>query len=218
MVYGDACVIPFPKGNTTIRRFAYELGVRGITCALAEGISSPEIFSFPENNTVILFPITLIKGTDKEILNALRDKKNQKTHFLVPVNDNRFTRTVLSQPAVFGVYNYHMATRDAFDRVCAKMAAERGIAVDISIRPIVSCRGWERQKIIRRYEELIRLWHRYRFPVLISTHAQTVTDIRSPQALIRLCSLFGLEKGETKEIISSIPDLINPPGLVREIL
>lgn len=218
MVYGDACVIPFPKGDTTVRRLAYELWIRGITFAFADGIHSQQTFSFSDKNAVSLFPIVFLKGTYREIQNTVRDKKVQGVLNYVPVSDNKFTRTVLSQPVVFGLYDYHISPRDGFDRVCARMAEERGVAVDISVRPIIMSRGWERQKILRRYEELIRLWHRYRFPILISTHAQTVTDIRSPQALISLCSLFGLDKRETQEIISSLPNLIHPEKLVREIL
>ncbi len=215
--YGDACVIPFPKGNTTKRRFAYELGIRGFTSALADGIVSRETFSFSEKFSVMLLPVSFLSGQNRDIAGCIRQKKKKDPGYLVPVNENKFVRTMLKEPAVFGVYDYHQSPRDAFDRVCAKMAAERNIAVDISIQPLIMTKGWERQKIIRRYGELVRLWHRYRFPLLISTHAGSVPDIRSPMACISLCSLIGLEKSETDGIMRSIPDILSHDTAVTEI-
>ncbi|MBN1168194.1 MAG: hypothetical protein JXA44_13865 [Methanospirillaceae archaeon] len=215
--YGDACVIPFPRGNTTKRRFAYELGIRGFTSALADGIVSRETFSFSEQCTVALLPASFLSGQNRDIAGIIRQKKKKNRLYLVPVNENKFVRTMLKEPAVFGLHDYHQSPRDAFDRVCAKMAAERNIAVDISIRPLIMTRGWERQKIIRRYGELVRLWHRYRFPLLISTHAGSVPDIRSPLACISLCNLIGLDKSETDDIMRSFPDLLSQDAVVMEL-
>jgi ribonuclease P/MRP protein subunit RPP1 len=136
---------------------------------------------------------------------------------LVQAGENGLNRSILTTKGVHILCGVHAAPKNAFDRFCARLAAEQRIAVDIRIAPLISLRGLQRQKVIRAYEEIGKLQQRYEFPLTISSGARSITDIRSPLAITHLLVSTGFDQDMVADAMKTLPGLINRGGGVREV-
>ena len=110
----------------------------------------------------------------------------------------------------------YLAPKNAFDRVCALNAAERDVAVDIRITPLIELRGVARERAIRLYEEILLLQNRYEFPLIISSGARQPSDMRSPRAIESLLTGIGMEKDLIHSAFSIIPELVQKRKYIRD--
>jgi ribonuclease P/MRP protein subunit RPP1 len=209
----DACVFPYPAGDSSLRRLAIEAGELGLTgiVAIGEGLSGGQ-------GSVSVIPGALIRETlVKGLLAELRRMARDAQIVLVNAGDNAFNRTAITQRRVQVIRHVHKAERDAFDHVTARMAADRGVAVDLSLRPLIQMRGSARQKVLQRYREIMVLQRRFRFPLTISSNALSVLEQRSVREMTGLCSLFGMTEEEVLEALGTIGRILDGARPVRVV-
>ena len=65
---------------------------------------------------------------------------NNQTILIVNAGDNGFNRAVLQVRGVHILRHLHKTEKNSFDHITARMAAERGVAVDLDVRPIAMAR------------------------------------------------------------------------------
>ena len=135
----------------------------------------------------------------------------------VQAGDAGYNRNVLTTQGVHVITDVHTTPRDGFDRYCAQLAAEREVGVDLSVKPLIELRDGARQKVIRKYEEIFTLQNRYEFPLILSSHASDITQLKSPREMIRLFSLIWKEEDLLWESLGSICRIKNRTGPVVEI-
>jgi ribonuclease P/MRP protein subunit RPP1 len=209
----DACVFPYPAGDSSLRRLAIEAGELGLTgiVAIGEGLSGGQ-------GSVSVIPGALVRETSvKGLLAELRRMARDAQIVLVNAGDNAFNRTAITQRRVQVIRHVHKAERDAFDHVTARMAADRGVAVDLSLRPLIQMRGPARQKVLQRYREIMVLQRRFRFPLTISSNALSVLEQRSVREMTGLCSLFGMTEEEVLEALGTIGRILDGARPVRVV-
>jgi ribonuclease P/MRP protein subunit RPP1 len=209
----DACVFPYPAGDSSLRRLAIEAGELGLTgiVAIGEGLSGGQ-------GSVSVIPGALVRETSvKGLLAELRRMARDAQIVLVNAGDNAFNRTAITQRRVQVIRHVHKAERDAFDHVTARMAADRGVAVDLSLRPLIQMRGSARQKVLQRYREIMVLQRRFRFPLTISSNALSVLEQRSVREMTGLCSLFGMTEEEVLEALGTIGRILDGARPVRVV-
>jgi ribonuclease P/MRP protein subunit RPP1 len=140
----------------------------------------------------------------KDVIDAVRARERSTDVVFVNAGDNPFNRAVLTLRGVHVLRHIHKTHRSSFDHVTARIAAERQIALDIDIYPLVHLRGMYRQRALRWYEDLVRLREHYPFPLTISSNARSVLDQRSPRELINLCALFGMSPDDVASALSPL--------------
>ena len=121
---------------------------------------------------------------------------------MVEAGDNGFNRAILGVKGLHVLTGIHNADRHAFDHVTAKMAADNGIAIDISLVPVIQKRGVYRQKALHRYRDILMLSRKYSFPLILSTHATSVLDMRSVREISGLATLIGLDLTEIEKALA----------------
>ncbi|MDD4252454.1 MAG: RNase P subunit p30 family protein, partial [Methanoculleus horonobensis] len=154
----------------------------------------------------------------KEVLKRVRDPAVRRADIVyVDAGDISFNRAVVSVKEVNVVRGIHATRRNAFDHVAARTAAEQGVAVDISMAPIIYLRGTRRQRALQRYADVLSLQRRYGFPLTISSDARSILGQRSIREIHGLCALFEMTGAEVTEALSSIGRLIEPHRPVRVV-
>jgi len=201
----DACIHPYPAGNSSARRMALEAGEMGFSAVVIPGAVPGEYHG------VRIIPAMIVSETDvRKVAGQIRKRGNGETLVLVDAGDNGFNRAVLTQKGVHGIRRIHRTPKNAFDHVSARLAEENGIAVDIDLSPLIQEKGVLRQKVLYRYNDLMRLHSRYRFPLTLSSNAYSVLDLRSPQEIRLLCTLFGMDKEDAGRALQTVWSLLSP--------
>jgi len=205
MMDTDACIHPYPAGNSSARRMALEAGEMGFRAVVIPGAVPGDYHG------VRIIPAIIISETDvRKVTGQIRKRGNGGTLVLVDAGDNGFNRAVLTQKGVHGIRNIHRTPKNAFDHVSARLAWENGIAVDIGLSPLIQEKGVLRQKVLHRYNDLMRLHSRYDFPLTLSSNACSVLDLRSPEEIRLLCTLFGMDKEDASRALQTAWTLLSP--------
>jgi ribonuclease P/MRP protein subunit RPP1 len=210
MTIADACIHPYPEGDSSLRRMAVEAGELGFDSIVVPD-GTPLIYS-----GVRVIPAVLIaEETVRAVSGQLRKRGNGQSLVMVNAGENGFNRAVLNLKGVHMLRNLHLTRKQSFNHVCARQAADRGVAIDLDLYPVIHAAGRTRQRVLVRFGELIRLYSRYRFPLTISSNARSVLDLRSVEEITLLCSLFGMEEDDVQAALTTVGGLLNPPGPVR---
>jgi ribonuclease P/MRP protein subunit RPP1 len=203
MITTDAAIHPYPSGDSSLRRMvltARELGFDSVV-AIGGG-AKDEIDGFQ-----VISGLVLSSGNIQDIRGQIRKAGDGKALILVNAGDYPFNRALLNMKGVHVIRHIERTHKKSFDHIMARMAAERSIAIDLDLKPIIHLRGYSRQKVLQRYRDLIGLHSRFGFPITISSNANSVLDQRSVRDIVLLCSLFNMEKEQVNEALAAIGKL-----------
>lgn len=208
----DACIYPYPLGDSSVQRMALEAGELGFDSlvALGNGSAAPD-------GIRVLQGVLIQEKTVKAVIGQVRRAGSKAEVILVDAGELAFNRGVLSVRGIHVLRQIHRTPRKAFDHIAARMAAERLVAVDIDLQPLIQSRGGERQRALRRYADILRLQRHFRFPLTLSSSARSILDLRSPREFAALCALFGMQETEVHAALSTVGRLLAPRGSVQVV-
>ena len=209
----DAGIHPYPAGDSTVARMALEAGGLGFDSVVVIGDAAHR-----PPGIEVLRGAVIGASSVKEVLKRVRDPAVRRADIVyVDAGDISFNRAVVSVKEVNVVRSIHATRRNAFDHVAARTAAEQGVAVDISMAPIIHLRGTKRQRALQRYADILSLQRRYGFPLTISSDARSILGQRSVREIRGLCALFGMTGAEVTEAFSSVGRIVEPHRPVRVV-
>lgn len=203
----DACVYPYPYGDSSVRRMALEAKALGFDRLVAADTPSGEFYG------IEIYSGILIRDTAvRDLVSRIKRERNNEAVVSVQAGDNGFNRSVINLKGVHIIRGLHSADKNAFDHVAAKMAADNRVAIDLDLSPLISGRGFTRQRAMHRYRDILVLERRYEFPITISSHARSILDMRAVREISGLCSLVGMDTPDVEkaffgvDIITTSPD------------
>ncbi|MEA2034441.1 MAG: RNase P subunit p30 family protein [Euryarchaeota archaeon] len=209
----DACVHPFPAGDTSVRRFAIEakeLGFDSIVCTgLLDHVPDAAIHVY-SGMIIHEYPINAV-------IRKVKKYSGKTDVVIVDAGDAAFNRAAVSYNGIHILRGVHRLRKNSFDHVAARTAAEKNVAVDLDIRPLIYKRGSARQKVFQCYSDLMRLHNRYEFPLTISGNASSYLDLRSERGICSLCSIFGLDEDGVSYAMGNVSRLLNRAKVVEVI-
>ncbi len=212
MTATDALVHPYPLGNSSLRRMALEAGSLGFDRVVApvpcgcryEGID--------------IIPAVIISEPDiRKISGELRKRAGEGILVLVNAGENGFNRAVLNLKGVHILRHVHKTRKNSFDHTAARIAADRGVAVDIDLYPLIHSTGHSRQRVLQRYRDIVTLYSRYQFLLTLSSNAHSVLDQRSVDDITLICDLFGLAEQDVSASLETVGTLLTPGGPVKVV-
>jgi ribonuclease P/MRP protein subunit RPP1 len=209
----DAGILPYPKGNSSIRRMLGEASELGWDSCIMIG----EVPLLEQEGIIALEGYLISEETTREVIAALRRAPRSASLVMVEARDRGFNRSILSTRGIHILRNLYKTPYQALDDVGARFARERGIAIDLDLSPIIHGQGIVRQRALQRYEDLLLLQRRYRFPLTLSSSARSVLDLRSVREMILLCSLFGMRPEEAMAALSTCGNLLEKRGPVEVV-
>ena len=224
MFFFDGCVFPFPGGDVSLSRFGLELRKLGFSGFVAAGTDNRSNNSQYTNNcqyisqNMKIWSARYLTGLSSQNLVKETGKPLRDNELIyVSAQDSGYNRTVLSMSGVHALMDLHKTPKGGFDRFCARIAGDRGVAIGLSLRPLVELRGVNRQKVIRKYEEIFILHQRYEFPLLFSSHAQELTHLRSARSMMMLIRTIWGDEKVLNSGFSAIPSLRTGSNMVMEV-
>lgn len=209
----DACVYPYPAGDASVRRMALTARELGFDSIVGIGESVGGEYA----GVRILQGAVIREQAIKDVIPAVKRAESRADVVFVCAGDVTFTRTLSSLPGVGVITGIHLARRPGFDHVAAKSAAVKGIAVEITLVPLLQLRGHARQRVLQCYADILRLQRRYRFPLVIASGARSVLEQRSVRAVCGLCSLFGMREEEVVAALGNTGRIVEAAGPVEVI-
>jgi len=214
MQHIDGCTFLLQSGSCSVSRAVRELKEIGYTGMVACDIRDEKV---PSGDFQII-PARYIRGTNiRNLQKEIQDPAEKGKYCMVQAGENGLNRSLLTLPGIHTLCDLHNAPKNAFDRFCAQLAAERNIALDIRVRPLWELRGVPRERVIRTYEELLLLQNRYEFPLTISSGALTLFDIRNSRTVTALLTEIGMNKDLISRSFASVPGLLETHKPVQEI-
>ena len=209
----DACVYPYPAGDSSVSRLALEAREYGYDSIVAIDTPAMEIYG-----VTILSGIHLANAGVKDIQERARKACGSGSVISVQAGDNGFNRAVAGTKAISILRGIHEADRYAFDHVTAKIAADNMTAVDLDLSVLIACRGHLRQKALHRYRDLVVLQHRFEFPLTISSSARSVLGLRTVREVAGLCSVIGLDVSDTAQALTGIDRIMRPENAAVKVI
>ncbi|MGB8890585.1 MAG: RNase P subunit p30 family protein [Methanoregula sp.] len=195
----DACVYPYPAGDSSVRRLALEANMCGFDSIVAADTPAANVYGIDVIPGIFLTGITA-----REIQAMVKKSKGTGTIVSVSAGDNGFNRAVAGTTGVHILRDVSCADKKAFDHVAAKIAADNTTAVDIDLFPLIFGRGHFRQKAIHRYLDLMVLYRRFEFPLTISSSTRSVLGLRMVREVTGLCSLFGMDETDVEKALAGV--------------
>jgi ribonuclease P/MRP protein subunit RPP1 len=203
----DACVFPYPYGDSSVRRMALEAKNLGFDRLVAINTPPADCFGIEICTGVIIKGIPL-----KDIISRIKKERNTEALVSVEAGDNSFNRSVISLKGVHSIRSIQSAEKNAFDHVAAKMAADNRVAIDLDLSVIVSGRGSIRQRAMHRFRDVLILEQRFEFPLTLSSFAHSVLDMRSVREITGLCSIIGMDIPDVEKAFSGVDFILSSPN------
>ncbi len=203
----DACVCPYPCGDSSVRRMALEAKNLGFDRLVAADTPSGEFYGIEVCTGIIIWSTPL-----KDLINRVKRERNSEAVVSVEAGDNGFNRAVISLKGVHIIRGIQSAEKTAFDHVAAKMAADNRVAIDLDLSLLLSGWGITRQRAMHRFRDVLTLEQRFEFPLTISSYAHSIMDMRAVREITGLCSLMGMDIPDVEkaffgvDIITASPD------------
>jgi ribonuclease P/MRP protein subunit RPP1 len=161
----------------------------------------------------------LIRDTAvRDLISRIKRERNNEAVVSVQAGDNGFNRSVINIKGVHILRGLHSADKNAFDHVAAKMAADNRVAIDLDLSPLISGRGFTRQRAMHRYRDILVLERRYEFPITISSHARSILDIRAVREIAGLFSLVGMDIPDVEMAFFGVDIITTPPNPAVKVI
>ena len=209
----DACVYPYPCGDSSVRRMALEAMSLGFDRLVAAGVSSGGYYGIEVLHGVIIRDIMM-----KDLISRVRQERNSNAVVSVQAGDNGFNRSVTGVKGVHILRGIQSADKTAFDHITAKMAADNRVAVDIDLSPLISGRGVIRQRAIHRYRDILLLERRFEFPITLSSHARSILEMRAVREISGLCSLLDMDARDVEKAFTGVDRVTSSPNPAVKVL
>ena len=201
----DAAVFPYPCGDSSVRRFALEAKSLGFDGLVAVDAPAGTCEGIGIQTGILIQDLPM-----REVIARVKRVRDAGAVISVNARDNGFNRAVITLKGVHILRGIQAADKLAFDHVTAKMAADNGVAIDISLSPLIFTRGPARQRVIHRYRDLLVLERRFEFPITLSSYARSILDLRATREITGLCSLIGMDTPDVEKAFGGVERVTAP--------
>jgi len=209
----DACVYPYPCGDSSVRRMALEARALGFDGLVATDTPPCTIDGIDVRSGILIQASAM-----KDVIGQVRREKETGAVVSVQAGDNGFNRAVIGLKGVHILRGIQSADKKAFDHVTAKMAADNRVALDLDLSLLISGRGIARQRAIHRYRDILVLEQRFGFPITLSSHARSILDMRAVREITGLCSILDMDISGVEKAFSGVDIITTPPDPVVKVI
>ncbi len=149
-----------------------------------------------ENTTpATLFPVTLLPGAPRE--------RGLKGVVFVATGTQEELRRAARHPAVDA-----LSVASPLDPVTVRFAAESGVAVELCVGDLLRLRGGNRVRALQRLRRNALLARKAGAHCLLTSGAESRTEVRAPRDLASLGVVAGLGRREALEGVREVPGRI----------
>lgn len=221
----DFCVHAAPDGDNSVEELASlarHFGYSGIALANHSDKLPDKKPVLPSIEGFEIFRgIELVEENPSKLHSLIGKFRNSTDVLIVHGGSEAVNRAALENPRV-DILNHPAFDRSSgLNQVLAKAAADNGVAIGITLRPLLHSRGSRRIRMLSDFKANLELARKYDVSLILCSDAVSCYDLRSPMEVLAFAEVCGLEEAEALDAISTIPEKIikknRPgPGYVRE--
>ena len=146
------------------------------------------------------------EATNKMELKKLLNRRRELDLLLVRGGTNFMNRIAVENRGVDILTHPDYERKDCgINHVLARLAKENEVAIEINFREVLNSEGLVRKNVLANHMEIIRLYKKFKFPLIVSSGALSHWQIKDPKVLISYLVTLGLEMKEAKEALSVTP-------------
>ena len=209
-------------GNQNIIREAERLGYACIAVTrYFEDFNSEflnEFDNLAESSNIILKKSTEISCKNPEELRKKVQKSRKRTDILmVRGGDLKVNRAACEDQRVDILSQPYRSRRDTgINHVLARKAAENRVAIEINLKTLLKTNLRYRYRVISQFRHIIELQRKFKFPLIITSSANSKYDLKTPQDISALAKCFGMTFEESFDAISKTPQDIIETNDIRD--
>lgn len=219
----DMNVHPLPEGAASVSRLAKmadDYGYSGICASIHSeftrcpkepcGIESFEVYH----------GIEVVAKNANDLRRLVDKNRNRADILLVHGGDEAINRAACEDSRVDILTHPHEGSKTSgINHIIAKLAADKKVAIEFDLHPIIFNRGGSRVRTLSYYRTNLGLVKKYDAPYVITSGAMSIYDVRDIRSVMALCAIFGMTQDDVIKGLSYYPAQIikrNSPGYVME--
>jgi len=149
----------------------------------------------------------------KKKISSLRKKVDV---LIVQGGTVKINRAACEDPRVDIISQPNKKRRDCgLNHILSKEAAKNQVAVEICLNSILHSRYSYRSKLFSQYRDILKLHEKFKFPILITSGATSIYDLRKPRDIISLTQCFDMKKQDSVNSMTSSPKKILKRSKIR---
>jgi len=149
------------------------------------------------------------EATNKLELKKLLNRRKEFDLLLVRGGTNFMNRIAVENRGVDILTHPDYERKDCgINHILAKLAKENEVAIEINFREVLNSEGLIRKNVLANHMEIIKLYKKFKFPLIVSSGALSHWQIKDPKVLISYLVTLGLEMKEAKEALNNTPKKI----------
>ncbi|MBW6462388.1 MAG: PHP domain-containing protein [DPANN group archaeon] len=159
-------------------------------------------------------------STDDPEIMRLQVKKLRDTADIIIVSGGnpKINRVAVENPRVDILAHPELGRKDSgLDNVMAKLATENGVAIELNFKYVLNSYRKVRSHLLSHMRTNVVLAKKYKTPLVITSGAESIFDMRAGRELASIGSLIDLELAQSLDCISQIPEnIINHAKKVKD--
>ena len=160
---------------------------------------------------IINFDYTLeIKSNNiNEIRKITRKFRNRASCISVIGGDLKVNRAVLENVQIDVLSRPYLRRYDSgLNHVLAKEALKNNVAVELCFKDVLKSYLAPRSKVISNFKDIYALYRKFDFPLILSSRAESVFDIRTTHDFIAFFAQTGLTTSEIEKSFLSARNIL----------
>ena len=201
-------------GNETMITEAERLGYAGVGLTSYFEDYNSEFFKefdiLEESSNIILKKCIEISSKNPEDLRKKVQKSRRNADILmVRGGDLKINRAACEDQRVDILSQPYRSRRDTgINHILARKAAENSVAIEINLKTLFKTNLRYRYRVISQFRHIIELQRKFKFPLIITSNANSKYDLRSPHEISALARCFQMTIEESFDAISKTPQEI----------
>jgi ribonuclease P/MRP protein subunit RPP1 len=171
---------------------------------------SREFDDLKSSSSIILKKCLEISCKNPEDLRKKVQKSRKKADIvMVRGGDLKVNRAACEDQRVDILSQPYRSRRDTgINHVLARKAAENSVAIELNLKNFIKTNLRYRHRVISQFRHVLELKRKFKFPLIITSNANSKFDLRSPQDIFALAKCFGMTDEETYDALSTTPQKI----------
>ena len=213
------------KPNESINKLLEEsqrLGFTGVAVVQSSKTFDKNLINdlkdFQENfNMGVYSGVEIIAKNGNDLKKKISSFRKKVDVLMVQGGQVKINRAACEDPRIDIISQPYKKRRDCgLNHVLSKEAAKNEVAVEINLSSILQSHYSHRSKIFTHFRDILKLHRKFSFPLIITSGATSIYDLRKSRDIIRLTQCFGMNKLESIHAMSSVPTTILNRSKIRQ--
>jgi RNase P/RNase MRP subunit p30 len=210
----------FHVHNIQLAREAKRLGYNGIAL-----IQSSKNYNKPDNIPIeddfkIWSGVEIYAKNPEDLRKKVQKFRESNNVLVVNGGDIKVNRAACEDPRVDILAHPYKNRRDSgINHVLAKKASENNVAIELSINSLIKTRLSTRAKILSQFRQILKLYRKFNFPLILTSNAYSTYDLRTPEDIAALAGCLEMTHNEIIDSLSKNPmDIIERSRIRKSVI